>query len=81
MVSTTVTPMATIKLTASGRTAGVEALGFVVVGSEDGPGAVIGGVGMGVGDRRETVTDGCTQSASEGKRLQRDIYSAQYAWN
>ena len=48
----------------------MEALGFVVVGSEDGPGAVIGGVGVGVGDRWETVTDGCTQSASEGKILQ-----------
>ena len=52
----------------------MEVLGFVVVDREDGPGAVIGGVGVGVGDRRETVTDGCTQSASEGKILLQQMF-------
>lgn len=73
------TPMATMRLTASGRTAGVEAPGWVVIGSKDGPGAVIGGVGVGVGDRQETVTDGCTQSASRDySRF--SLILAQYEW-
>ena len=60
MVRITVTPMAIIRLTARGKTG-------VVAGLVGGGGETVftGGVGVGVGDRAETVTEGYTQSASE----------------
>ena len=55
------TPMAIIRLTARGRTG-------VVAGLVGGRGGVVtGGVGVGVGDAEETITEGYTQSASERK--------------
>ena len=50
IVMTTVTPTATTRLTARGRMAVVAGL---IVG-----GFVTGGVGVGVGDTEETVTEG-----------------------